>query len=115
MGLNVEVYSEMPRKWSKVVLKGDGPVLHDEVEPDQPTMAGVYRMIEEIFDKPDRKLDELAEKMRATRQRLAGLEQDARQPRLDRQTPRLASVRSALQQIKRSMWIAVPRRRAIPT
>ena len=39
-------------------------------------------MIEELFDKSDRKLDELADEMRATKQRLAGLEQDARQPRL---------------------------------
>ena len=38
-------------------------------------------MIEELFDKSDRELDELAEEMRATEQCL-GQEQDARQPRL---------------------------------
>ena len=38
-------------------------------------------MIKELFDKPDRKLDELADEMRVTKQRLASLEQDARQPR----------------------------------
>ena len=31
-------------------------------------------MIEEFFDKSDRKLDKLADEMRATKQRLAGLE-----------------------------------------
>ena len=39
-------------------------------------------MIKELFVKSDRKSDELTEKMRAVRQRLAGLEQDARHPRL---------------------------------
>ena len=39
-------------------------------------------MIQARFDKSDRKLDELMEKIRGTRQRLAGLEQeDAGQPR----------------------------------
>ena len=38
-------------------------------------------MFEELFDKSDRKMDELAEEIRATDQRLVGLEQDARQPR----------------------------------
>ena len=39
-------------------------------------------MAEEVFDKSDRKLDELVEVMTAREQRLAGQEQDARQPRL---------------------------------
>ena len=97
MVLDVEVYPEMPRKWIKAVPEGNGPVPHhDEVGPDQPTMVDLYRMIKERFDRSDsnmdkmtslfgrsdRKLDELTEKMRATRQRLAGLEQDTRQPRL---------------------------------
>ena len=43
------------------VPKGNGPVCHDEVGPDQPTLADLYRMIEEHFDKLDRKLDELTE------------------------------------------------------
>ena len=68
-------------------------------------------MIKELFVKSDRKSDELTEKMRAVRQRLAGLEQDARHPVLPRRqtyqlAPRLASVRRTLQQIKRSMGIA---------
>ena len=72
----------MPRNWSTVVPEGNGPVCHDEVGPDQPTLADLYRMIEELFDKSDRGLDELADEMRATQQRLAGLEQVVRQPRL---------------------------------
>ena len=36
--------------------------------------------INSLFDKSDRKLDELTEMIRATRQRLAGLEQVARHP-----------------------------------
>ena len=39
-------------------------------------------MIEKIFDRLDRKLDELADEMRATKQRFAGLGQVAPQPRL---------------------------------
>ena len=63
------------------------PVFHqDEFGPDQHTIANLCRMIEKRFDKPDRNLDrmeshfdELNEKMSKTRQRLAGLELDARQ------------------------------------
>ena len=39
-------------------------------------------MIKKLFDKSDTKVDELAEEMRVTDQRLASLEQDARQTRL---------------------------------
>ena len=39
-------------------------------------------MIEELFDKSDRKLDGLAENLKRANQRLASIEQDARQPRL---------------------------------
>ena len=87
----------MPRKWSKSVPEGNGPVLHhDEFESREPTMVGLYRMIEELSDKSDsnlekrksrfeqqdEKLDELTKKVKETRQRLAGLEHDARQPGL---------------------------------
>ena len=54
----------------------------DELASDQPTLADLYRIIEELFDKLDSKLDELADEMRATKQRSAGLEQVARQSRL---------------------------------
>ena len=39
-------------------------------------------MVEELFDKSDRKLDELTEDLKKENQRVASLEQDARQPRL---------------------------------
>ena len=43
-------------------------------------------MMEELFDKSDRKGEELAEEMRATDRRLASLEWDTRQPRLVMET-----------------------------
>ena len=73
----------MSRNWSEAVPEGNGPVpQQDEFESDQPTLADVYRMMEELFDKSGRKLDELTEEMRVADQRLPSLEQDARQPRL---------------------------------
>ena len=39
-------------------------------------------MIEELFDKSDRRLERLSDEMRMMDRRLASLEQDARQPRL---------------------------------
>ena len=73
----------MPWKWSEAVPEGNGPVPQlEEFGSDEPTLEDAYRMIEELFNKSDRKLDELVEEMRATEQRLAGQEQDARQPRL---------------------------------
>ena len=39
-------------------------------------------MVQELFDKSDRKLDKLTENLRATDQRVVSLEQDVRQPRL---------------------------------
>ena len=101
----------MPRNWSKAVPEGNDPVPHqDEFGPDQPTMVDLYRMIKERFDQSDKyldrmksqfdqldrylvrmkshfdeedgKLDERMEMTRGTRQRLAGLKQEARQPRL---------------------------------
>ena len=58
------------RNWSEAVPEGNGPVPEQE-EPgsDQSTLADVYLMSEELFDKSDRKLDELAEEIRATEQR----------------------------------------------
>ena len=73
----------MPWKWSEAVPEGNGPVPQlEEFGSDEPTLEDAYRMIEELFNKSDRKLDELVEGMRATEQRLAGQEQDARQSRL---------------------------------
>ena len=61
--------------------------------PNQPTLADIHRLFEERFDRQlnimeshsgqqDETLEDLTEKMRETGQRLAGLEQEARQPRL---------------------------------
>ena len=69
----------MPRSWSKAVPEGNGPAPQQEkLVSDQPTLADVYRMLEELFDKLDRKIDELVEEMRVTDHRLASLEQGAR-------------------------------------
>ena len=73
MVFDVEVYPKMPRKKSKAVTEGNGPIPHGDVGPDQPTMADLYRMIKEILDKSDRKLDELTEEMGGARQRLRRL------------------------------------------
>ena len=80
----------MSRKWSKAIPEGNDPVPHqEEIGPDQPTLADVYRLFEERFDRQLKlmkshfdQLDELMEKTRETNRSLAGLEQEARQPRL---------------------------------
>ena len=82
----------MPRKWSKAVPKGNSPVPRDE-GPDQSTMADLYRVIEELLEQSNRKLDELTKEMRGIRQRLVGLEQeDARQPHLTKTRKRMEDV-----------------------
>ena len=92
--LGAEVYPKMPRKQEKVVSEDNGSApQHDEFGPDPPTLADIYRLFEDVFnrrlktteshfDQQDKALDDLTEKMRETRQRLAGLEQQTRQPRL---------------------------------
>ena len=71
----------MPRNWSKAIPEGNGPVpQREKFGSDQPTLADVYRIIEELSDKSDRKLDELTENLKRANQRVASLEQDARQP-----------------------------------
>ena len=42
----------------------------------------LYRIIKEQFDRSDKQLDELTEKIRVTNQRLAGMEHEAWQSRL---------------------------------
>ena len=64
----------MPRKEGKAVPEGNGPVPQQkEFGSDQPTLADVYRMMEELFDESNRKLDGLTEQMKGTKQRLASL------------------------------------------
>ena len=67
----------------------------------------------------DKAFNEPTEKMRETRQRSAGPEQDAWQPRLatEADVPTGTKTRNrarTLQQIKRSVGVAVLRRRPIP-
>ena len=88
MVLDVEVYPKIPRKQRKAVPEGNGPVLqHNEFRSDQPTLADIYRPFEERHDRQlaesmKSHFDEHMEKIRETRQRLAGFEHNARQPRL---------------------------------
>ena len=73
----------MPRNWNDAIPEGNGPVSQqEEFKFDQPTLADIYRMIGEVFNESDRKLDELMKNLRATDQHIASVEHDARQPRL---------------------------------
>ena len=80
----------MPRKESKAVSEGNGSVpRQDKIGPDQPTLTVVYPLFVERFERQLKglktrldKMNVLADEMRGTRQRIASLEQDARQPRL---------------------------------
>ena len=50
----------MPRKRSKTVPEGNGPVpRHNESESDQPTMVDLYQIVMERFDRSDKQFDEL--------------------------------------------------------
>ena len=81
--LGTEVYYGMPRKNTKAVPEGNGPVSHHyQFGVDQPAMADLSRIIEKRLDRSDKQIDELTDTMRAINQRLAGLEHEARQPRL---------------------------------
>ena len=67
----------------KAVSESNGPVPHhDGFRPDEPTLVDLYRMIKERFSRSDKYFDGPMEKMRVTNQRLAGLQHEARQPRL---------------------------------
>ena len=80
----------MPRKESEAVPKDNGPILQqEEFGSGQPTMEYVYQMMKEAFDRWDRKLDEISDKMEehieertSNDPRLTHLEHGARQPRL---------------------------------
>ena len=82
MNLNAEGCPNMPRNWSEAVPEGNGPVPQlKEFESGQPTLADVYRMLEKIFNRSDRKMDELADKVRKKWQCITGLDEDIWQPR----------------------------------
>ena len=64
----------------KAVLEGNDPARHHaEVGPGELTMADLYRMMTDRFDRSDNQFDKRTGNMRVTNQRLAGLEHDARQ------------------------------------
>ena len=79
----------MPRKQSKTVSEGNDSVPHhNEFGFGEPTMADLYRMLEENFDRQvdrmrsdfdqqDKKFSKLTEIIRAINQRLAGLQSSA--------------------------------------
>ena len=72
----------MPWKQSKTVPDVNDPFPHHvEFGCDEPTMADLYRTIIKGFDRSDKQFDEFTEKMRATNQRLTGLQHGAQQPR----------------------------------
>ena len=73
----------MLRKESEAVPESNGPVpQQEEFGSSELTLVGVYRMFKERFDRWDRKLDNVAKYWQSMDQRLAGLEPDARHPRL---------------------------------
>ena len=81
----------MPQKESEAVPEDNGPVpQQEEFGSGEPTLADVYRLCEERFDRQqkimdscsDRTLDGIIMKTRGTSQREASLEHDARQSRL---------------------------------
>ena len=77
----------MLRKESEAVPEGNGPVPQKKkTRSGQSTWGDVYRMMKEAFDRWDKKLDEILEKIIKERtsidQRLIRLEHGARQPRL---------------------------------
>ena len=80
----------MPRKWSKAVPKGNGPVPHhDQFGSQKPTMVDLNRTFEVKIDRMDKNLDRMSEltgMLRATNQHSAGLPHEARQPRLATET-----------------------------
>ena len=80
----------MLRKESEAVPEGNGPVPQkEEFGSGQPTWRDVYRRMKEAFDRWDRKLDKISDRMEkcieertSIDQRLTRLEHGGRQPRL---------------------------------
>ena len=87
MVLDVEVYPKMPRKKSKAVLERNGPVPQDTsglkggIIPEE-TRRIMSEALDKSYDSFYGLKPENPKEIRATRQRLAGLEHGARQPRL---------------------------------
>ena len=93
----------MPRKESKVVPEGNGPVAQEETFGyGESTLAGSIstfaerfdRQLKSCFDRWGRKLDEMREDWRSMDHRLIRLERDARQPRLTMKADRPANTKT---------------------
>ena len=92
----------MRRKESEAVPEGNGPILQqEEFGSGQPTMENVYQMMKEAFDRWDKKLDQISDKMeeyirerRSIDERLTCLKHSARQPRLAMETDGLANTKT---------------------
>ena len=87
MVLDVEVYPEMPRKESKAVPEGNGPIPQDAyVMLSGITLEDLRRTMSEaagkVFDKHFGQNPENPEEIKAKEQRSANHEQDARESRL---------------------------------
>ena len=80
----------MPRKESEAVPEGNSPIpQQEELGSGEPTLADIYRLCEERFDRMDsyfdrwnRKLDEISNEARVIDQHVTSLEHGARQLRL---------------------------------
>ena len=99
--LSAEAFPKMPRKESEAVPEGNGLVpQQEELGSGEPTLADVYRLFEERFDKQqkimdsffdgmdscfdrwNRKLHEISDEMRKMDEHVTRLDHGARQPRL---------------------------------
>ena len=80
----------MPRKESEAVTEDNGPIPPQrKFGSGEPTLADIYRLCEERFDRMDgyfdrwnRKLDEILDETRVMDQHVTSPEHGARQPRL---------------------------------
>ena len=80
----------MLREHCEVVPEGNCPIpQQEELGSGEPTLADMYRLCEERFDRMDsysdrwnRKLDEISNETRVMDKHLTSLEHGARQPRL---------------------------------
>ena len=82
-------------KASETVPEGNDSVpLKEELGSGQPTMEDVYRMMEEAFDRWDKKLDEISDEMKKMDQHVTRMEHGARQPRLAMEVDGQASTRT---------------------
>ena len=71
--IDVKISSKMPRAKSKAVPEGERPFTHDEPGSGEHTIANIYRLLKEGFNKTDKYLEEPTGKMITTNQRLTGL------------------------------------------